>query len=217
MPDSTPLLRKRRKAERPAELLAAALDVFSEKGFAATRMEDIARRAGVSKATVFLYYESKQALFAAVVQEAVVPHLEAGEALLNLEGADPATLLPELLRRYWQVLGDEKLAGIPKLVMAEAKNFPDLAAFYHQHVVQRGRAIFVAVLQRGIAAGTFRACDPELMCQLAIAPLMFACMWRQSLACCDAVTLDPDVYVDTHLDMFVRALLADSAGERTKE
>ncbi|GAB2896963.1 TetR/AcrR family transcriptional regulator [Uliginosibacterium flavum] len=209
--------RQRRKDARPAELLAAALDVFVEKGFAATRMEDIARRAGVSKGTVFLYFESKQALFRAVVQEAVVPHLAAGEALVEAADRAPAQLLPELLRRYWQVLGDARLAGIPKLVMAEAGNFPEVAAFYHENVVQRGRALFMAVLERGMQSGEFRVGDPLVLCHLAIAPLMFSCMWRQTLACCDTESIDPEIFVQTHLDMFMRGLLADPAGERKPE
>lgn len=208
----SPAPRQRRKEARPAELLAAALDVFVEKGFAATRMDEIARRAGVSKGTVFLYYESKQALFRAVVQEAVVPHLAAGEALAEAADSDPAQLLRELLRRYWQVLGDVRLAGIPKLVMAEAGNFPEVAAFYHENVVQRGRALFIAVLERGIQAGVFRPCDPLVICHLAIAPLMFSCMWRQTLACCDDRQVDPEIFVQTHLDMFMRGLLVAPAG-----
>jgi AcrR family transcriptional regulator len=214
-PSETPRLR--RKEARPAELLAAALDVFVEKGFAATRVDDIARRAGVSKGTVFLYYESKQALFRAVVQEAVVPHIAAGEALAEAADSDPAVLLPELLRRYWRVLGDERLAGIPKLVMAEAGNFPEVAAFYHENVVQRGRALFVSVLERGMQSGVFRPCDPLVLCHLAIAPLMFNCMWRQTLACCDTTPIDPEIYVQTHLDMFMRGLLADPVSERKEK
>lgn len=209
--------RQRRKQARPAELLAAALDVFVERGFAAARMDDIARRAGVSKGTVFLYYESKQALFRAVVQEAVLPHLAAGEALLEQAEADPAELLRALLLRYWQVLGDARLGGIPKLVMAEAGNFPEIAAFYHEHVVQRGRALFIAVLERGMQAGVFRPGDPAVLCHLAIAPLMFSCLWRESLGCCDVQQIDPEIYVQTHLDMFMRGLRPEPAAPRSIE
>lgn len=211
----TRAIRQRRKETRPAELLAAALDVFVDKGFAAARMDDIARRAGVSKGTVFLYYESKQALFRAVVQEAVLPHLAAGEALLERLDADPEQLLRELLLRYWQVLGNPRLGGISKLVMAEAGNFPEIAAFYHEHVVQRGRALFATVLERGIQAGVFRSCDPLVMCQLAIAPLMFSCLWQQSFAGCEAQTVSPDLYVQTHLDMFMRGLLCEPPPARS--
>lgn len=209
--------RQRRKQARPAELLAAALDVFVERGFAAARMDDIARRAGVSKGTVFLYYESKQALFRAVVQEAVLPHLAAGEALLEQGGDDPAELLRALLLRYWQVLGDPRVGGIPKLVMAEAGNFPEIAAFYHEQVVQRGRALFVAVLERGMRSGVFRPCDPLLLCQLAIAPLIFNCLWRESLAVCEAQPLDPEIYVRTHLDMFIRGLRPEPAAAKESQ
>lgn len=208
--------RQRRKEARPAELLAAALDIFVERGFAAARMDDIARRAGVSKGTVFLYYESKQALFRAVVEEAVLPHLAAGEALLERGESDPAELLRTLLLRYWQVLGDPRLGGIPKLVMAEAGNFPEIAAFYHEHVVQRGRALIIALLERGMQRGLFRQADPAVLCQLAIAPLMFSCLWRESLGCCDEQPLDSDLFVQSHLDMFMRGLRPEPAATRSK-
>jgi len=210
---STPI-RQRRKEARPAELLAAALEVFADKGFAAARMEDIAQRAGVSKGTVFLYYESKQALFRAVVEDAVVPHIAAGEALVEASSAEPTVLMRSLLLRYWDVLGDPRLEALPRLIMAEAGNFPELASFYFENVIVRARTLFISVLERGIQLGVFRPCDPAMMCRLAVAPLMFECMWRRLLPLSDPLRVAPEVYVQTHLDMFLSNLLISPAGER---
>jgi len=212
---TTPIpIRQRRKQARPAELLAAALEVFADKGFAAARMDDIARRAGVSKGTVFLYYESKQALFRAVVEDAVVPHIAAGEALVEASTEDPAVLLRSLLLRYWEVLSDPRLEGLPRLIMAEAGNFPELASFYFDNVIVRARTLFISVLERGIQLGVFRPCDSALMCRLAVAPLMFECMWRRLLPPSDPLCVAPDVYMQTHLDMFLGNLLLKPDGER---
>jgi len=209
--------RQRRKEARPAELLAAALAIFVEKGFAATRMEDIAARAGVSKGTVFLYFESKQALFRSVIQDAIVPHIAAGEACVEAHPDDHAQVLRELLLRNWRVLSDEHLAGLHKLVLAEAGNFPEMAAFYYENVVVRARSLFVSVLERGIQAGVFRPCDASLMCRLAVAPMMAESVWRPLARQCDPNWVaSPDAFIQAHLDLFLRGLLVESSGERNK-
>lgn len=209
------ILRQRRKEARPAELIAAAFDLFVERGFAATRMEDIAARAGVSKGTVFLYFESKQALLRAVVEDAVLPHLNAGEAMVE-EGAgeSPGMLLRQLLQRFAAALSDRRLAGLPKLISAEAGNFPELAAYYHDNVVMRIRRLIVGVLDRGVAAGVFRPCDTTLVARLAIAPILFDCMWRQMPDVCEAVPVSADAFIETHLELFLRGLLLNPLAPR---
>lgn len=209
------ILRQRRKEARPAELIAAAFDLFVERGFAATRMEDIAARAGVSKGTVFLYFESKQALLRAVVEDAVLPHLNAGEAMVE-EGAgeSPGMLLSQLLQRFAAALSDRRLAGLPKLISAEAGNFPELAAYYHDNVVMRIRRLIVGVLDRGVAAGVFRPCDTTLVARLAIAPILFDCMWRQMPDVCEAVPVPADAFIETHLELFLRGLLLNPLAPR---
>lgn len=210
--------RQRRKEARPAELIAAAFDLFVERGFAATRMEDIAMRAGVSKGTVFLYFESKQALLRVVVENAVLPHLNAGEAMVaEACDASPDILLRQLLRRFAAALSDPRLAGLPKLISAEAGNFPELATYYHDNVVMRIRRLIVGVLDRGVAAGVFRSCDTALVARLAIAPLLFDCMWRQMPDVCEAVPVSADVFIEAHLDLFLRGLLLNPLVPRSVE
>lgn len=202
-----PAPRQRRKEARPGELLAAALDVFVERGFAAARLDEIAQRAGVSKGTLYLYFESKEALLRAVVQESMVPLIAEGEDLAAQAASDPAATLQHLVTRWWREIGSTKLGGIPKLVMAEAGNFPEVAQFFFENVVLRGQALFRRVAETGIAQGVFRPCEPMLICDLAIKPLIFNHMWCQSFAHCDTAAIDPEVYLQAHLDVLLNGLL----------
>src|SRR6266702_4357494 len=115
---------KRRKAARPAEIVTAALDVFVERGFAAARLEEVARRAGVTKGTVYLYFKNKEALFKAVVRETIVPAIAKGEALAQTFTGSARDLVERLVREYWRLIGETALAGIAKLMMAEGVTFP---------------------------------------------------------------------------------------------
>src|SRR5207237_5701427 len=117
---------QRRKEARPAEIVAAALEVFVERGFAAARLADVARRAGVTKGTVYLYFDSKEALFKAVVRETIVPVIAQGEALAQAFTGSARELVERLVREYWRLVGETAVAGIPKLMMAEAATFPEL-------------------------------------------------------------------------------------------
>ena len=142
--------RQRRKEARPAELMAAALELFVEKGFAGTRLDDVAARAGVSKGTLYLYFDSKEALFKAVIQEGIVPILEEGAGLVDSFEGSAGELLRLLINEWWQRIGNTHLGGVPKLMISEARNFPELAVYYHDAVIMRGRDLMRRTLQRGI-------------------------------------------------------------------
>jgi AcrR family transcriptional regulator len=199
---------ERRKEARPAELTAAALELFVEKGFAATRLDDVAKRAGVSKGTLYLYFDSKEELFKAVVREGIVPKLGEAEQLIHTFSGSSADLLREIMRRWWLELGATKLAGITKLMMAEAGNFPELARFYNDEVIQRANAMLMAVMKRGIVAGEFRELNLEYAARISCAPMVMLLLWRHSFGPCAADQLDPIAYVETHTDMLVHALQA---------
>src|ERR1700694_754526 len=148
---------QRRKEARPAEIVAAALDVFVERGFATTKLEEVARRAGVTKGTVYLYFESKEALFKAVVRETIVPIFARGEQMVAQHHGSAADLFSELVRKWWELIGETSLSGIPKLMMAEAGNFPVLARFYYDEVISRGQRLMARALERGVESGALRA------------------------------------------------------------
>src|SRR6059036_649824 len=161
---------KRRKDARPGEIVAAALEVFGERGFAATKLADVARRAGVTKGTVYLYFDSKEALFKAVIRETIVPVIAKGEALAQAFTGSARELFEKLVREYWRLVGETALAGIPKLMMAEAGNFPELARFYYEEVAVRGHRLMAGVLERGVKQGEFRAVNVAVAAKLAMAP-----------------------------------------------
>ena len=207
-PQPTPAKRARRKEARPGELLEAALALFVEKGFAATRVEEVAARAGVSKGTLFLYFPSKEELFKAVVRENASRHLH--DAFREVAGyaGTSAELLHEFIRRWWTQYGGTPAAGLTKLIMSEAANFPDLAQYYQDEVVQPSHELVRRIVQRGIARKEFRAIDLTLASHLIVAPLVQMVTWRFSLApCCPATQMpDPLKLLDMHADMAVRGL-----------
>ncbi|MBP7338287.1 TetR/AcrR family transcriptional regulator [Niveispirillum sp.] len=210
MEDTIPPVRTRRKQARPGELLAAALDCFAEKGFAATRMEEIARRAGVAKGTFYLYFPSKEAVFEALVRENILPRLEAMEAGARMPGAGAADRLRAILAGVSLVVGNPCLVAIPKLVMAEAGNFPDMARFYRKEVVERGLRLLGGILRDGIAAGEFRPmADPEITARLFMAPVLLAAIWRTSFAAVEEQPLSVDTLLSTHAELFLRSIQAE--------
>lgn len=198
--------RKRRKEARPAELLAAALTQFVDKGYAATRLEDVARLAGVSKGTLYLYFDNKEALFKAVIQDGLVPALAAGETIAAEHAGDSFALLERLLDTWWSRIGDTAYAGIPKLIVSEAGNFPEIATFYYDQVISRGRSLVIAALRRGIERGEFRTVDLETTTDVILAPIMMLLVWRRSLNGSRAAAGDPRHYLRTHLELVCRGL-----------
>ena len=200
--------RSRRKEARPSELVAAALELFVERGFAATRLDDVAASAGVSKGTLYLYFDSKEALFKAVIQEAIVPELVAAEQLLAGHRGSAAEVLRELTFFWWRHSGATRLAGVPKLMIAESGNFPELAKYYHDHVMMRGRALVSAVLTRGIEAGEFRAVDLETAIDLIIAPVIMLHVWRYSV-CEHEREIDAEAFLSMHCDAIIRSLAVE--------
>lgn len=200
--------RQRRKEARPAELIAAALELFVEKGFASTRLEDVSARAGVSKGTLYLYFDSKEALFKAVIQESIVPILEAGAGLVDSFQGSTADLLTTLIDEWWQRIGSTHLGGVPKLMISEAGNFPELATYYHDAVIMRGRDLMRRTLQRGIRSGEFRKIDVETAIDVIFAPVLMMVIWRHSLGTCCGAAHDPRTYLQTHFDLLVGGLVA---------
>jgi TetR/AcrR family transcriptional regulator len=200
--------RARRKQARPGELLDAALDLFVEKGFAATRVEEVAQRAGVSKGTLFLYFSSKEELFKAVVRENISGRFaEWGEELKVFEGSSEE-LLRYCMTSWWERVGATKASGIPKLMMGEARNFPELARFYQVEVVQPGNDLLQRILQRGVERGELRAVDPVYGLYAILAPMVFLNLWKHGNGSCgDArIALDPQQYIGAQLQTLLFGL-----------
>jgi AcrR family transcriptional regulator len=205
MAERSPTRWRRRKEARPDEILSAALASFAERGFAATRLEDVAARAGISKGTLYLYFKSKEELFEAVVRATLVPNLERLEAMAAaFEG--PSVLLLERLLLTIAGVVSTRIGGIPKLVIAEAGNFPDLARFYLDEVVRRGLRLIGMILRRGFERGEFRAVDVDHAVFCVIAPMLIAALWKTSLEPYDDAPMDAQALARAHLDLLLRGL-----------
>lgn len=202
--------RERRKEARPGELLDAALALFVEKGFAATKAEEVAARAGVSKGTLFLYFESKEDLFKEVIRQNIT-HLFPtwNDEFMQFKGSS-ADMLRYAMTSWWERIGRTPASGIPKLVMSEAQNFPEIATFYQEEVILPGNALIRKILARGIQSGEFRALDLDQAVHTVVAPMTFLMMWKNSIGCCPANSglIDPERFIQLQVDVLLNGISA---------
>jgi AcrR family transcriptional regulator len=196
----------RRKHARPEEITAAALELFVERGYAGTRLEDVAASAGISKGTLYLYFANKEELFKAVVREGLVSPIAEMRGLVDHYEGSTLELLRMMLFGWWERIGASGIGGIPKLVISEAGNFPELARFYLAEVVEPAQAATVAIVERGIARGEFRKVNADVVARLMAAPMLGLLMWRNALEPFSKAKLDPLAYLEAHLDMLRHGL-----------
>jgi AcrR family transcriptional regulator len=188
--DDAPKFR-RRKTARPAEIVEAALDVFAEKGFAAARLDDIALRAGVSKGALYLYFETKEDLFRAVVRTAVTPNIDAIKVVAEAFNGPFAELAPMILARAARILAANRLGAVVKMVVGESRNFPDLARIWHDDVVAVMLDLMTGFITRAQASGEVAPGDPRLHAFSLAGPMIMAVLYREVFG--DAVTDAPDL------------------------
>ncbi len=202
-------VRQRRKEARPHELLESALALFGEKGFSATRAEEVAARAGVSKGTLYLYYPSKEELLKAVIRENLGQLIAAGQDIADSFEGSTAELLGVLMRTWWERVGNTPASAIHKIMMSEVRNFPDLAEFYNREVIQPADQLLSTTLQRGIDRGEFRPVPLHETALVLLAPLIFLSLHKHSFGACPIATgmVDPQQVVATHIDLVLRGLL----------
>lgn len=217
-PEAAAPLRQRRKLARPQELLDAALDLFVEKGFAATRSEEVAARAGASKGTLYLYYPSKEELLKEVIRHNVVNQIAEGfEIIRGFEGTS-SELLAMIIRLWWERVGETRASGILKLMMSEVRNFPEIAQFYVDEVTQPCDRMLGAVVQRGIDRGEFRQVAIEDVVHALIAPLLFLVMNKHSLGACAAgAKLEPMAVIEAHIDLVLHGLEPRTTARAAKQ
>jgi AcrR family transcriptional regulator len=201
-----PKARQRRKDARPGELMTAALQVFAERGFAATRLEEVAQRAGVSKGTVYLYFDSKEALFKAAVESAVIPALEAGEAIAADESLRPAEALRRFVFWWWEKIGASEVGALPKLLVAETGNFPELGKWFHDNLIMRGKRAAAGIIARGIAAGDFRPLEPTDVARVIFAQMFSYVLWRRTFGAAMPDLPEPEAYFNLVLDLMTHGL-----------
>ena len=211
-------VRQRRKEARPLELLDAALALFVEKGFAATRIEEVAERAGVSKGTLYLYYPSKEELLKAVIREYLSNQIEEGAEQVRLHVGSNAELLRTLLCDWWLGVFDSPAAGVFKLVITEVRSFPEIASYYFSAVIEPGSQLVANILQRGIANGEFREVNVEAAVHSLVLPMVMLCVNKHSLGACvpTDVLMQPEVFVRQHMELIITGMLKPSSAVRLK-
>jgi len=180
-----------------------------EKGFAATRVEEVAARAGVSKGTLFLYFPSKEDLFKAVVRENIGGRFTEWNEEFERFTGDSSELVRYAMRSWWERIGMTPASGITKLVMSEAGTFPEIASFYQREVIEPGHALIRRILQRGVDRGEFRPMPLDYAVYSLIAPMIFLLMWKHSMApCCPpSQQIEPMTFIDSQIDLFLRGML----------
>lgn len=205
LPPGEPKFR-RRPADRPAEILAAALEVFAARGFQAARLEEVAKRAGVSKGALYLYFETKADLFRAVVTDAISPNIERVKAVaaadLPLEQV-VRMALPMLAR---QVVSDRRITGVVKLVIAESRNHPELAAIWRETVVEPGVALISGLIAKAQARGEVRSGDPRLFAFGLMGPMVLSMVWRETFEPVGAEPVDVVALAEQHVETVLRGM-----------
>lgn len=202
---------QRRAEDRPREICAAALEVFAEKGFAAAKLDEIAKRAGVSKGTLYLYFKDKEQLFRAVVRDAVVPNVERLRGDLIQTGLPFGDLVRLFLTQFVAVTERVPVGAVAKMVISESRNFPELAKVWHDEVVSKALGTMTALIEMAQAKGEVRAGDARLHTFTLMGPMLMGIIYREVLEPIGGEPLDIATLALQHADTVLDGLLAGSA------
>ena len=215
-PNTTEPRWRRLPEERPKQILSAALEVFGERGLAAARLEDIAKRAGVSKGTIYLYFPNKEELFREMIRDIVVGQIEEAERLVEENTGSATEMLTAFMRNYWQRVRGPQFGPLFRLIHAEIHNFPDLGRFYGQEVVARSQRLVASIIQRGIDSGEFRAIDPFVAARMLSAPFVMHGLWCSHRECfADVARRSDDQILQDMIDFYLYAIRPSHDGARS--
>jgi AcrR family transcriptional regulator len=207
LPPGPPKFR-RRKADRADEIVAAALEVFVEKGFAAARLDDIAARAGVSKGAIYLYFATKQDIFWAVVETAVAPNIK-----LMRDLAQIPTPFADRVRQFAAITGPvathSPIGGIVKMILSEARNFPELGSIWHERTIEPVLTLLCEIIEQAQARGEVRPGDPRLFAMGMVAPTLVGVMWRETFVPIGAQPFDITALAQQHAETVLRGMTPD--------
>ena len=197
---------RRAPSERPQEILEAALALFVEKGFAGTRLDDVAERAGLSKAAIYLYFKDKEALLEGVIRQTISANVGTMEGLARAHQGKVADLIPAILEFMASRIEDTPMPSIAKLVIAESRAYPEMGRFYLKEVIGRGIPLFEGLIARGVAQGEFRAVDPALTVRSLVGPMLLGIVWKTVFEPLGGEPLDVRALARHHADLMLRAL-----------
>lgn len=196
----------RRKDARAPEILDAALACFAAKGFSGTRMDDIAARAGITKGTIYLYFDSKEALFKALARQSIGVQIDAVKAQIVASDAPSADLLRLVLTGMGEFARTSDRVVLPRVLLAEAGTFPELAEFWRREIIDRGLGLFETIIRRGVARGEFRDVEPGQAARVCAAPFLVIVFWRTVFGQFDDKPYDYAGLIETHVQTLVQGL-----------
>jgi AcrR family transcriptional regulator len=202
---------QRRAEDRPREICAAALQVFAEKGFAAAKLDDIAKRAGVSKGTLYLYFKDKEELFRAVVRDTVAPNIDAIRETVMAAEVPFAQLVPMFLGRFVEMTGRLPVGAVAKMVIGESRNFPELAKVWHDQIASKALAMLAGLIERAQQKGEVRPGDPRLHAFTLMGPMVMGILFREILQPVGDAKLDIEALARQHAETVLAGLLTDKA------
>jgi AcrR family transcriptional regulator len=199
---------QRRAEDRPREICAAALEVFAERGFAAARLEEIARRAGVSKGTLYLYFKDKEDLFRAVVRDTVAPNIAMMRQAVEAADLPFEAVVRLLLPRFAELAGTVPIGAVAKIVIGESRNFPELAKTYYDLVVSQAVALMTGLIEKAQTNGEVRPGDPRLHAMSLAGPMIMGLLWRETLEPAGGAPVDLHQLARQHAETVLKGLLA---------
>lgn len=200
---------RRRKEARPAEIVQAALAVFAEKGFAAARLDLIAARAGVSKGALYLYFETKEDLFRAVVRDAVAPNIQAVKAMAQAYEGSFADLVRTVIPVIAERMQTLSLGAVAKMVIGESRNFPELARVWHDNVVLEGVGLLSGLIEKAQARGEVRPGDPRIHAFSLMGPLLLGVIWRETFTPIGGAEVDLPAIARQHVETVLGGMLIE--------
>ncbi len=198
--------RKRRPEARPSEILEAALDLFTERGFNATRLADVASRAGLSKAAIYLYFNDKTSLLTALVQATVGANISLASDMISKHQGPVAPLLRQLLSFMAGRMEETRMPDLIKLVISESRAHPEIGHFYLDNVIGKALPLFQSLIERGIASGEFREVDPRLTVKCLVGPMLLGAIWKSAFEPIGADPIDISALAAHDADLIIRAL-----------
>ena len=198
---------RRRAESRPDEILDAALDIFERDGFDAARVEDIAKAASLSKAGVYLYFETKDAILRGLIEREVAPVARNLRAVADAGIEDPVGALRMIAAALTALVNDRRKFAVPRIVLSVAGRYPDLAVYYRENVVDQGLGAAKALIDAGVAKGVFRPCDPDVAARMLLGPI-FIYGFYTHLLCGDPGSLSTSERAEAQIDILLSGLMA---------
>jgi AcrR family transcriptional regulator len=195
---------QRRKEDRPAEITEAAMHTFAEKGYASTRVEEVARRAGVSKGLLYLYFKTKEDLFKAVIRSFVSPRLDALIEMIETTELSAEAFLRGPFLEFAKSVPHTPARMLVRLLVAEGPKHPDLIAWYWENVVSRGLGAIRSIIEKGVGNGEFRESALDDFPHLLVSPVIFSMLWKQLFE--THAPMDTDAFFEGHIDLMLNGI-----------